>query len=100
MTRPIEFPSPRGSTWINPDFVLTVTDLPEPGNYAADFHPERHCNVKLITGASVMLPYSSPRAIDGLFGTPGLVRLLPAYEPCCKYHAPDAFPVVGRLTSE
>ncbi len=66
---------------------MTVTDLPPGDNYAERFHPERHCNVRMMTGEIVLLPYSSQRAVAGIFGSPG--DPLPEYEHCCEYHDPD-----------
>jgi len=86
MSRPIEFPSPRGSTWLNPDFVMSVAPPTGPGV----LYPDRHCLALLITGATVALPYSAAAAVAALFGGEP-----PTYEVCCPFHDPsrlDALP--------
>ena len=89
MSRPIEFPSPRGSTWLNPDFVVSIT-----APTLNVLRPERHCLVMLITGASIVLAYSAAAVASALFEPDGEP---PRYEHCCDIHDPsdpDAPPVV------
>lgn len=67
---------------------MTITDWVDANeSLAPRSHQERHCDVRLISGATQYLPYSAARAVAGIFGAAG--DPLPVYEHCCEYHDPD-----------